>query len=93
MPSKSDMLADWRMESECIWKNGCPKSKAHNVIRKQVEYQKQLSDLAGIRNLPPVVHSIALDATHSSKQQFEDFRKFKYTIVDNYTFIKEKYEK
>lgn len=92
-PSKSDMLADWRLDTECIWKNTCPKSKVHNLLPKQLEYQKQLSDLAGIKNLPFVVYTIAMDVRYFAKQQFEDVRKYKYTIIDENTFIKEKYEK
>lgn len=86
------MLRDWSAETQSVWNKGYSKAKTHYLIPIELEYQKQLSDLAGIKNLPHLFYSIPIDVCETSHVMLTEYRKFKYTIIDDKSFTKEKYE-
>lgn len=86
------MLEDQMAEAQKQWNKGYPKAKTHDIARDQKEYQKQLSELAGIKNLPEVFYEMYFDVSKGLYDQPTQFRKFRYTIIDDHTFIKQKAE-
>lgn len=92
MPSKDEMIRDQRIESQIIWNKGYRKSEAHFVYPVQRRYVNQLSELADIQNLPEVFDRIGDDTLVGLHSRPTEFRKYKYTIIDDKTFTKAKYE-
>lgn len=86
------MLADQMAEAKKLWDKGYPIEKTHNVAADQKIYQKQLSDLAGIKNLPDVFYDMFYDIIKGLIENPMGFRKYKYTIVDDKTFVKVRVE-
>lgn len=86
------MLEDQMNEARKQWNKGYPKAKTHDIARDQKEYQRQLSELAGIKNLPEVFYDMYFDVSKGLNDQPTQFRKFRYTIIDDHTFIKQKAE-
>lgn len=92
LPSKSEMLKDSRADTQIHWNKGYPKRKTHYLGQEQREYFNQLSELAEIKNLPLVFTAMHYDASSGLRDNPTQFRKYKYTIIDEKTFKKEKYE-
>lgn len=86
------MREDQLLEAQQQWNKGYPKSKTHDIARDQKAYQQQLSDLADIKNLPDVFFAMYFDVSNGLHNQPTQFRKFKYTIIDDKTFVKKRYE-
>lgn len=84
------MLEDQIVETQKQWNKGYPKAKTHDIARDQKEYQNQLSELADIKNLPEVFYAMFYDVSTGLHEHPTQFRKFRYTIIDDHTFIKEK---
>lgn len=92
LPSKNEMREDQMAEAERLWKKGYPRERTHDVARDQKVYQKQLSDLAGIKNLPDVFYDMYFDIYTGLTENPSGFRKYRYTIIDDHTFVKERAE-
>lgn len=86
------MREDQMVEAQILWNKGYPKAKTHDIARDQMEYQKQLSELADIKNLPDVFYAMYFDVSSGLRDHPTQFRKFRYTILDDHTFIKQKAE-
>lgn len=86
------MLADQLAEAEKLWKKGYPIEKTHDIARDQKAYQKQLSDLADIKNIPDVFYDMFFEIFTGLVENPMGFRKFRYIIIDDHTFTKEKLE-
>lgn len=82
------MLEDQMIEAQKQWNKGYPKAKTHDIARDQKEYQQQLSELADIKNLPDVFYAMYYDVSSGLKDHPTQFRKYRYTIIDEHTFIK-----
>lgn len=63
---------------------GC--SKRTNFM----EYAKVLSEEAEIKGMPPVLFSMMVDTVKIHLEDPHGFRNYKYTIIDDETFRKEK---
>lgn len=81
-----------RIQSERHWNQGYRKHRSHFFLKHEKEYLTQLSEIAGLPKIPDVLLDIGLDSIKSSKDEPLQFRKYKYIIVDDNTFRKEKYE-
>lgn len=92
LPSTSEMLTDMRAVTQIHWNKGYPKRNTHFLGPEQKEYFDDLAGTAGIVNLPPVLAAIHFDCRQSMMKMPAEFRKFKYTVVDEKTFKKEKVE-
>lgn len=86
------MLADEIAEAHRLWNKGYPKAKTHDVAVDQKVYQKQLSDLADIKNLPDVFYDMFFDIVEGLTDYPTQFRKYRYTIIDDHTYVKERVE-
>lgn len=86
------MLEDQMVETQMQRNKGYSIAKTHDIARDQKEYQKQLSELADIKNLPEVFYAMFFDVSSGLHEHPTQFRKFRYTIIDDHTFIKEKAE-
>lgn len=84
------MLQDSLANARAFWQNGIPKSKTHNVVAVQEDYQKQLADTADIPNIPDVYLKINNDILNSLINHPTEFRNYKYFIIDDNNFTKEK---
>lgn len=92
LPSKPEMLKEFRADTQIHWNKGYPKHKTHYLGQEQREYFNQLSELAEIKNLPLVFSAMHYDASSGLRDSPTQFRKYNYTIIDEKTFKKEKYE-
>lgn len=86
------MESNFRVDTQIHWNKGFPKHKTHYLGAEQREYFNQLSDMAEIKNLPLVYSAMHYDASNGLRDQPTQFRKYRYTIIDDKTFTKEKYE-
>lgn len=68
------------------------KLKAHQLVSNRRKYVDELSEMAGIEKLPKVFDGIAIDATTDFRDHPLELRKYKYTIIDEKTHKKERYE-
>lgn len=86
------MLANQQVEAYQQWNKGYPKAKTHDIARDQEKYQKELSELAGIKNLPDVFYTMFFDVYDGLINNPTQFRKYRYTIIDDENYIKKKLE-
>lgn len=80
------MLADAKNEAEKQWNMGLPKRYTH-YVSNQKEYFQQLSEAAGIENIPNVIVDIYEDSVERGFGDLRGYREFKYTI-NGTTFTK-----
>lgn len=92
LPSKEDMMNDMLTQTQNHWNKEFPKRKTHFLGNEQGNYNTQLSEAAGIENIPEVLVAIDLDTALSAAENPTDFRNYKYTVIDDKTFIKERVE-
>lgn len=90
------MLNDTQVLNQMHWDLGYTKAKTHLVFLNPIEhgnYLKQLSELADIENIPMVYDKVLFEAIlFGLAEHPTEFRNFKYTIVDNSTYTKERYQ-
>lgn len=91
LPTKLEMLRILRFDTQSHWRRGFSKCKTHFIVPVQSDYQNQLAEIGDIEKIPDVYLNIAFDALLTMQQQPNELRKFKYSIVDNDTFIKAKF--
>lgn len=92
LPTKSEMLTDMRAQTAIHWNKGYRKHHTHYMGPEQREYFKQLSTAADVQNLPDVLAAMHFDSRATMAREPAHFRKYRYTIVDDKTFTKEKVE-
>lgn len=61
------------------------------LINGQLEYFNQLSEMADIQNIPKIFDYVMEYVFQGLTEQPTQFRRFKYTVRDDRTFIKESY--
>lgn len=92
LPTKQDMLEDMHIQTQIHWNKGYPKRNTHLLGPEQAEYYKQLSETAGIENIPSVLPAMHNDSRQSMAEDSIEFRKYKYIVIDDKTFRKERIE-
>lgn len=92
LASKYELMKESRVDTQVQWNKGYPKHKTHYLGVEQREYFNQLADIADIKNLPLVYSAMHFDASTGLRDQPTQFRKYKYTIIDDKTYAKEQYE-
>lgn len=86
------MLEDTHAQMEYHYQRSSKKHNTHVLGDEQKDYYKQLAETAGIENIPDVLVDIHRDSAYGLSHITSQFRKYKYTIKDNKTFTKKKYE-
>lgn len=92
MPSKAEMIQDMWTKTQIHWNKGYSKRNTHLLGPEQKEYFDDLAETADIINLPPVVSAMHYEARFAMMEMPTEYRKYKYTIIDEKTFNKEKVE-
>ncbi|XP_031638724.1 senecionine N-oxygenase-like [Contarinia nasturtii] len=92
LPSKSEMYSDMQFQLKEHYGKGYRKRYTHYLGKEQKEYFKQLSEIADIDNIPSVMADMHYDARATILKDPAEFRKYKYTIIDDNTFTKERHE-
>lgn len=92
LPSKSEMLTDMQIELQKHRGKGYGKRYTHYLGVEQKEYFKQLADTAEVEEIPEVLADMHFDSRATMKSAPSQFRKYKYIIIDDKTFTKEKEE-
>jgi len=92
LPSKAEMLKDMRAQTQIHWNKGYRKHQTHFLADEQREYFVQVAETAEIKNLPLVLSQMHFDSRVTMSKSPKDYRKYRYTIVDDKTFTKERYE-
>lgn len=91
LPPKSEMLQDMRAQTQIHWNKGYKKHQTHYLGPEQKDYYQQLAETAGIENLPDVLAAMHLDSRQTMARDPTQYRKYRYTIIDDKTFKKERY--
>lgn len=86
------MLSDQQAETQAHWSLGYAKRKTHVLYPRDMKYFDQLCSLADLENVPIVLDAIAMDQINDLIEQPTEFRKYRFTIVDDQTYTKVKYE-
>lgn len=79
------MLDDAWTRTKNLWAKGYRKHYSH-FLPEPREYYTQLSELAGIANVPDILVTISKNSTECIKEDPLGFRNYKYVIVDGQTF-------
>lgn len=87
-PSREEMLADTEKEMAERWARGFSIRKAHAMGDDQRQYYFDLATLAEVEPIKPVVIDVMELATVRLMQDFENFRKDSYRILDDEKFEK-----
>ncbi|XP_068148263.1 senecionine N-oxygenase [Drosophila tropicalis] len=88
-PSKEEMLANLEKETGERWDCGYyNRKKAHQMGERQFEYYNDLTRIAGIDNVRPVVHKVMKDCGKKYIFELDTYRNHRYTILDDETFVK-----
>lgn len=85
------MIQDMRAQTQIHWDKGYSKKKTHFLGPEQGDYCKQLSETAGIENIPNIVLSIFNNHVETFKKEPLKFRKYRYTISNGNKFDKTYY--
>lgn len=86
------MLDDMYNKMEKHYLRSFKKHKAHLLGPEQKQYYKDLAETAGIENIPDVLADIHIDSDKDLDNIPSQFRKYKYTIIDDQHFNKERYQ-
>lgn len=92
LPSKHAMLTDMQAQTQIHWNKGYRKHYTHYLGSEQKEYFKQLAETAEIEKVPDILPAMHYDSRMTMVGAPAEFRKYKYIIVDDKTFRKEKEE-
>lgn len=86
------MLRDQQIETRNLQSNGVPKSKMHYLVPVHRDYVNLLSTLADIKNLSTVLDDLSNEIGPGSQlKQLLEYRNFKYIVLNDHTFIKERF--
>lgn len=91
LPPKETMLMDMRANTQIHWNKGYRKHLTHYLGPEQKEYYQQLAEVAVIENLPNVLAAIHFDSRQTMNKDPLNYRKYRYHIIDDNTFTKERY--
>lgn len=91
-PGKAEMLQDMWNKAKIQWDKGYTKRETHQLGPEQMEYFTDLAETGDVVNMPPVLAAMHADATAAMFGMPTEYRKYKYTIIDDQTFKKEKVE-
>lgn len=89
LPTKREMLEDNQKQYQILWHKGVPKRKINHNFETHLDYLDQLSDAVDIEKYPDVLRSIFDDVVMLATRNYEEFRKYNYTIIDGKTFTRE----
>lgn len=92
LPSKDEMLEDMYINMESHYEKSHNKHDTHVLGNEQKVYYKQLAESANIESIPDILVDLHRDSAFSLYHNPLQFRKYKYIILDDKTFIKKKYE-
>lgn len=81
-----------RAQTQIHWNKGYGKRYTHYLGPEQGDYYKQLSEIADIETVPTVLAAMHFDSRASMARNPSGYRKYKYIIIDDKTFTKQKYE-
>lgn len=83
------MLNDTNEQMQKHWNKGYRLQYSHFLGVEQSDYFKQLSETAEIENIPAVIPAMHAESRATMARAPSQFRKYKYSIIDNNTFTKE----
>lgn len=92
LPSKWEMLTDMHTKYQNLRTMGKRNRYIHNLGTLQKQYYHELADTAEIEGIPDVLADIHVDSDAILESSPFEFRKYKYTVLDDKSFIREKYE-
>lgn len=93
LPSKADMMQDMWDKANIQWNKGYAKRETHQLGLEQREYFVDLAETGGVANtMLPVLTAMHADATAAMYAMPTEYRKYRYTVIDDQTFEKEKVE-
>lgn len=88
LPTREEMLADTEQEMQERWDRGYKRRQAHMMGPEQGKYYEDLSSLADIDAIKPVMTKLHNESSERFLDDLTNFRKDRYRILDDETFIK-----
>lgn len=88
LPSKEEMLRDTKEEMELRWTKGYLKRQAHMMGPEQNKYYESLATIADIEPIRTVMTLIHNESSKRFSDDLYNFRKERYRIIDDETFVK-----
>ncbi|XP_050521460.1 uncharacterized protein LOC126894462 [Daktulosphaira vitifoliae] len=87
LPSKEDMLEDTRKDVEARLASGARQNDLHDLAIKSKDHFDDLANFADIEPIPTVVLRIFCEAIMRVRNDYFNFRKDHYKIVDNVHYM------
>lgn len=85
-------MEDLQINLQKHWDKGYPKRKSHYMINDEDDYLKQLTNDGDLKPIPEVYLKIVRHTLGNILQQPTEFRKYKYTVIDEHNFECVKFE-
>lgn len=92
LPSTDEMMQDLHANLQKHREKGYPKWKTHYLINVEDEYLKQLADVGDLKPIPEVYLKMVQHTLGNILTQPTEFRKYKYTVIDEHNFDCVKFE-
>lgn len=87
LPNKEEMMKEMQDELHELYKNGLSNKHAHMMGPKQGNYYLELSNMAGLEPIPPVMTELHNESSRRFNQDLLHFRDDVYKIVDDEHYI------
>jgi dimethylaniline monooxygenase (N-oxide forming) len=90
LPTKKEMLVDTESEMNERWQRGVKTRKAHALgVGYQEMYYNDLAETAGIDPIKPVITKMFNKNRENHKNDFANYRRYKFTVLDDENFHSE----
>lgn len=91
LPSRDEMMADTERDMSERWKRGLPKKKAHSLGKLYQEtYFHDLAITAQVDPIKPVILKIYNEVSHHKIIDFQNYRNYNFTVIDDENFVFQK---
>jgi hypothetical protein len=77
------MLADTSAETQRKLADGRPRYRAHFLGKEEFDYSKDLSAIADIRPMLPVMTKARFESQHQMTKDFFAFRNIRFELLDD----------
>lgn len=87
LPTKEQMMEDTERDLDERWRRGLPKRKAHKMgLTLQAHYYEDLATTADVEPIKPVISRMHIHTALTRSNDFLNFRRMKYHVIDDVTF-------
>lgn len=80
------MMQDLQVNARAHLEKGYPKVKAHYLLGVEDDYEKELANISDVKPIPDIYLKIGNHLLKQVLEQPTEFRKYKYTVIDEDNF-------